>query len=113
MLRLLRIKLGYLVEILSDKQGNFLTVDGSLSDTAVSSVGLHQKGMDARGHLHPGQRGGAGNAAAGSGEGGLGKKSNSTSQLSAAGKTRTIHLNFFSLCKGEQKSYWTFVSSGL
>ena len=54
----------------------------------MSSVGLldRQKGMDARGHLHPGggQRGGAGNA--GGGEGGLGKKSNSTSQLSAAGK---------------------------
>ena len=73
-----------------------ITVDGSLSDTAVSSVGM----LDRQKHpnLHrPGGAGGSnqqlqqqqqqsGGPNAAGGPGGMGKKSNSTSQLSAAGK---------------------------
>lgn len=55
--------------------------DGSLSDTAVSSID------NLRHARHEGGRGGrsAGNSAGPAGAAGMGKKSNSTSQLSAAG----------------------------
>lgn len=74
----------------------FLTVDGSLSDTAVSSADIYggtmNRGMDPRGrggNAASAAAGGAGGQQQGNnaaGPGGMGKKSNSTSQLSAAGK---------------------------
>ena len=74
-----------------------ITVDGSLSDTAVSSVGmldrqkhpnLHRPGGGVGGSNQQLQQqpGGPGGPNAAGGPGGMGKKSNSTSQLSAAGK---------------------------
>ena len=69
--------------------------DGSLSDTAVSSLDAldRQRNMrlEARGGRGAGPGGAGGNAASPSGPGlagggGMGKKSNSTSQLSAAGR---------------------------
>jgi hypothetical protein len=61
--------------------------DGSLSDTAVSSIDALDRPRHQR---HEGGRGGrtAANAAANAASAGMGKKSNSTSQLSAAGNER-------------------------
>lgn len=87
----LTYKLGYVLELLiAGKLNRFHFIDGSLSDTAVSSIdALRNPG---RGHHHRSGRGQqpVNPAAAGEagvpGQGGMGKKSNSTSQLSAAGK---------------------------
>ena len=70
---------GYYFERLIDG-GNFfiITVDGSLSDTTVDALHRNSR-MDPRGS------GGAIRQGPNP-QGGLGKKSNSTSQLSAAGK---------------------------
>ena len=67
------------------------TVDGSLSDTAVSSINdPYRSSMPGPGILQKGPGGVAGgNTTPG---GGMGKKSNSTSQLSAAGKGHATQL---------------------
>lgn len=74
------------------------TVDGSLSDTAVSSGGILMPDRHPNLHRPAGGAGGQnqnqsvdGQEAA---EGGMGKKSNSTSQLSAAGKKEYPNCKF-------------------
>ena len=70
-----------------------IIVDGSLSDTAVSSMDplLQNRGMGPGGQLRQGGQKGNNNAGpAGPGQGGMGKKSNSTSQLSAAGNIKSV-----------------------
>ena len=70
--------------------------DGSLSDTAVSSIDPIDRMRHSRHEASRGGRAGAaaaGNAAA-AGSAGLGKKSNSTSQLSAAGNKAFFSRHF-------------------
>ena len=75
---------------------SLFTVDGSLSDTAVSSINdPYRSSMPGPGILQKGGGPGGvvgGNTTPGGGVGGMGKKSNSTSQLSAAGKGHATQL---------------------
>ena len=70
------------------------TVDGSLSDTAVSSINdpYRSSMIPGPGILQKGPGGVAGGNTTPGGGGGMGKKSNSTSQLSAAGKGHATQL---------------------
>ena len=74
------------------------TVDGSLSDTAVSSGGILMPDRHPNLHRPAGGAGGQNQSVDGQeaadGPGGMGKKSNSTSQLSAAGKNEYPHRKF-------------------
>lgn len=83
------------------------TVDGSLSDTAVSSGGILMPDRHPNLHRPAGGAGGQNqsvdgqNQEAADGPGGMGKKSNSTTQLSAAGKNEYPHCKFIecSFCR--------------
>ena len=97
---LFRTKLGFILEHLFEPAGKvnlfnkypyFVTVDGSLSDTAVSSINDPYRGQNlGPGGLHKGPLGATTNQQGGpiGVGGGMGKKSNSTSQLSAAGNAQ-------------------------